>query len=67
MDLLFKPYTGKELLHNAHPARMEVGQVVVRKAARKSHILVYVRKAMKQGMEFSIAEEDGKFAIRRDK
>lgn len=66
----FVKYDGSK--HNEHrqmPENMNVGQVIVRSCAPRYISLLKhkMREAMKLGMEFSTAVDDGKFAIRRDK
>ena len=56
--------------YRPRPRKMEVGQIVTRYSPRRSTIYglrADMREAMKQGMEFSTAEEGDMYAIRRDK
>lgn len=58
------PPSGQPLPHN-----MKVGQIVVRRGAARSTIAalkVRMRKAMREGMSFSIDSNMEYFAIRRD-
>lgn len=51
------------------PAKMYVGQVVVRENASRSYrcqLRVLLRNATQQGMTFSVDDAAGYFAIRRD-
>ena len=65
----FEKFTGEYRGFNPGPLRMAVGQVVVRTPshARLYQLRAEMRKAMKEGMEFSVAREGDTFAIRRDK
>jgi len=66
----FQKFDGSKAQKNkCAPSKMEVGQVVVREGISSAYtylLRTQMRKAMAQGMEFSVAEENGQFAIRRD-
>ena len=52
------------------PTNMKVGQVVKRtniKTSYRASLMYDLRRALKKGMEFSMAEDKGVLAIRRDK
>jgi len=66
--MAFERFTGAR---KVTPARMEIGQIVIRKSIARKTITALrtaMRKAMRDhGMQFSVDEGDGWYAIRRDK
>ena len=69
MSLKFERFEGYCRSDHALPHNMRVGQIVVRSGISdnaKSSLRCMMKKAMGAGMVFSIADEGGKYAIRRD-
>ncbi len=65
----FERFSGYSPNKKPSPLKMKVGQVVVRECtkARIVHLRRQMRLAMEEAKEFSVAEDKGQYAIRRDR
>lgn len=64
----FTGYTSRKQAM-ATPKNMDVGQIVARKNITrfyKAQLRIQMRRAMKLGMVFSVSDDEGTYAIRRD-